>query len=153
MGSFNRRTANGGRGRGVKGGFNRGPREMFQTICSKCGKECEVPFRPTGEKPVYCRDCFREMGGGERRGERRFDRPREEQQHQHPENNVSKEEFARLNQKVDKILHILESAISHDDTPEDVIEKVEVNKPEKIVEEVTPKTTPAKKKRVSKKNL
>lgn len=31
---------------------------MFKATCSKCGKSCEVPFRPTGEKPVYCRDCF-----------------------------------------------------------------------------------------------
>ncbi|AGI48054.1 hypothetical protein TALC_01063 [Thermoplasmatales archaeon BRNA1] len=34
------------------------PRETFKTTCSECGKECEVPFKPTEGRPVYCRDCF-----------------------------------------------------------------------------------------------
>ena len=42
--------------------FNRGqrdgPREMHKAICSKCGKECTVPFEPKEGKPVYCRECF-----------------------------------------------------------------------------------------------
>jgi len=29
-------------------------------ICSQCGKETTVPFRPTQGRPVLCRDCFRE---------------------------------------------------------------------------------------------
>ncbi|ACV63816.1 conserved hypothetical protein [Desulfofarcimen acetoxidans DSM 771] len=46
------------------GGFNRGssdrqPREMFSAVCAECGAETEVPFRPSGNRPVYCRDCFR----------------------------------------------------------------------------------------------
>lgn len=31
---------------------------MHSAICDECGKECQVPFKPTGEKPVYCSDCF-----------------------------------------------------------------------------------------------
>jgi len=38
--------------------FDRGPREMHKATCSECGKECEVPFKPTEGRPVYCRDCF-----------------------------------------------------------------------------------------------
>ncbi len=34
------------------------PSENFKTDCSKCHAPCEVPFRPNGKKPVYCRDCF-----------------------------------------------------------------------------------------------
>jgi CxxC-x17-CxxC domain-containing protein len=34
-------------------------REMFDAVCSKCGKPCQVPFKPTEGRPVYCRDCFR----------------------------------------------------------------------------------------------
>ena len=41
-----------------KGGFNRAPREMHKVVCSECKKECEVPFKPTEGKPVYCRECF-----------------------------------------------------------------------------------------------
>ena len=44
------------------GGYrdNDKPREFFKAVCSDCGKECEVPFKPTQGRPVvYCRDCFR----------------------------------------------------------------------------------------------
>lgn len=43
------------------GGFkkNFGPREMHKATCSECGKECEVPFKPTEGKPVLCMDCYR----------------------------------------------------------------------------------------------
>lgn len=40
---------------------NRGRREMHQAICSQCGKDCQVPFRPTGDKPVYCSDCYEKL--------------------------------------------------------------------------------------------
>lgn len=46
-----------GGGRGGGGGYG-GPRDMHQAVCSDCGKECEVPFKPTEGRPVYCRDCF-----------------------------------------------------------------------------------------------
>jgi len=32
--------------------------EMTKVTCSSCGNECEVPFKPTSNKPVYCNDCF-----------------------------------------------------------------------------------------------
>jgi CxxC-x17-CxxC domain-containing protein len=32
---------------------------MFEAICSTCGKTATVPFKPRGDKPVYCRDCFK----------------------------------------------------------------------------------------------
>jgi CxxC-x17-CxxC domain-containing protein len=31
---------------------------MFSATCSSCGREAQVPFRPSGTKPVYCSDCF-----------------------------------------------------------------------------------------------
>jgi CxxC-x17-CxxC domain-containing protein len=31
---------------------------MHQATCTNCNKSCEVPFKPTGDKPVLCRDCF-----------------------------------------------------------------------------------------------
>jgi CxxC-x17-CxxC domain-containing protein len=41
-------------------GFRRDfrPREMHKAVCSECGQDCEVPFKPTEGKPVYCRDCY-----------------------------------------------------------------------------------------------
>jgi len=32
--------------------------EIFKAECSQCHKACDVPFKPNGKKPVYCRDCF-----------------------------------------------------------------------------------------------
>ncbi len=46
-----------------RGNFHRntGPREMHKAVCSKCGKECEVPFKPIDGRPVYCKDCYISM--------------------------------------------------------------------------------------------
>lgn len=41
-----------------RGGFDRGPREMHKATCADCGKECEVPFKPTEGRPVYCKECY-----------------------------------------------------------------------------------------------
>ena len=40
------------------GGGGYGPREMTTVTCSNCGKDAEVPFKPRGDRPVYCSDCF-----------------------------------------------------------------------------------------------
>jgi CxxC-x17-CxxC domain-containing protein len=60
----------GGYSSGGGGGYGRerAPRQMTQVTCSNCGKETEVPFVPTGDRPVYCSDCFSQMGGGSRGG-------------------------------------------------------------------------------------
>ena len=43
---------------GGGGGFGGRPREMHKTTCAECQKECEVPFKPSGDRPVYCKECF-----------------------------------------------------------------------------------------------
>jgi CxxC-x17-CxxC domain-containing protein len=55
--------ASSGGGYNGGGGYSRGPREMFDAVCARCGKDTQVPFRPTGARPVYCSDCFRLMRG------------------------------------------------------------------------------------------
>ena len=49
-----------GGGRGGGGGFRRdfGPREMHKATCADCKQDCEVPFKPTEGKPVYCKECY-----------------------------------------------------------------------------------------------
>ncbi|HEY4483059.1 MAG TPA: CxxC-x17-CxxC domain-containing protein [Candidatus Paceibacterota bacterium] len=86
--AFNRGGRPGGRPGGFSakggpasgwGGRSDGPKTMHQATCSTCNKDCQVPFRPTGDKPVYCRDCFNKQGGDravrEERGDRRDERP------------------------------------------------------------------------------
>lgn len=47
--------------RSDRGSFgDRGPRQMVQGnwTCSECGKEItELPFMPSGDRPINCRDC------------------------------------------------------------------------------------------------
>ncbi|MFH1641787.1 MAG: CxxC-x17-CxxC domain-containing protein [Nanoarchaeota archaeon] len=33
-------------------------RELHKATCAECASECEVPFKPSEGKPVYCRSCF-----------------------------------------------------------------------------------------------
>lgn len=95
MGNFNRddRRSSGGRpsfgggsrfggGKRFSGGRDVIRPDMHKATCGECGAACEVPFRPTGDRPVYCRDCFAKQGGnvgrersfgGDRRERPRFD--------------------------------------------------------------------------------
>jgi len=100
MGDFNRAKrpfSGGGRsfGGGNRGGFGGGRSfgggrdrdggrpQMHKATCSECGKECELPFRPSGDRPVFCSTCFEKQNGGSERPNRfggdrreRSDRPR-----------------------------------------------------------------------------
>ena len=58
-----RKSERGGGGGGGGGGGYGGPREMHPVTCSNCGKETEVPFKPRGDRPVYCSDCFSQQRG------------------------------------------------------------------------------------------
>lgn len=116
----------GGGGKAAKrGGFggrggDRGERpEMHPATCAECGKSCEVPFRPTSSRPVFCRECFnRDDDGDSNRSERRnFEKPRFEKSYDKPtrapENNKDqyKEQFERLNFKMDNLLKVLSQLI------------------------------------------
>jgi len=81
-GNFGGRSDRRDGGRGGRGSFDsrsRGPVTMHQATCDQCGKSCEVPFRPTGDKPVYCSICFegkKETGnnrGGDRFPQKNYD--------------------------------------------------------------------------------
>lgn len=108
-GGFNRgtRSFGGGRNFGGRNSYDRGnrnDRQMFKAVCSNCGKDCEVPFNPTGDKPVYCSDCFGKMGGRDDR--RPFDRSR--QDNRGPSADKYKTQLESINAKLDKILGLLQ---------------------------------------------
>ena len=119
FGGGDRRSFGGDRG-GSRGGFG-GDRDrsvtMHKATCADCGKECEVPFRPSGDKPVYCSECF----GGKReagdRGERKeFNRePRREfnsrPSFSAPSNEDTKKQFAELNTKIDRLIGVVEKLL------------------------------------------
>ena len=135
MGNFNRGGGFGGGGRGGRPSFGGGPRrsggfgggfdkEMHKATCSECGKSCEVPFRPTSGKPVYCSDCFKLNGGGAGReerfggGRREFnDRPQRSSfggsstSNVGGDNNLSKK-IEELSSKIDRLTEVVKSISS-----------------------------------------
>jgi CxxC-x17-CxxC domain-containing protein len=98
------------------GGFEK---KLYDATCDNCGNACQVPFRPSGGKPVYCRDCYRAMGGGEEQtfdrghkmdsGERRHGKHFSHDRHPgHGGPGELKNDLERISAKLDRILRILE---------------------------------------------
>ncbi len=63
--------------------FNRGSEdnrlgEMHNVTCGDCGNECQIPFKPKYDRPVYCRECFKNHKPQKRSdsGFSRYDRDR-----------------------------------------------------------------------------
>ena len=69
-----------------RGSYGRNKREveMTKVTCSSCGEKCEVPFKPTSTKPVYCNECFSKEDKGR-----------------------SNKDFEMINEKLDKIMKAL----------------------------------------------
>lgn len=70
-GGFKKREGGFGGGRpsfGGRGGRDRGDGrrgrspELFQAVCDQCNNQCQIPFRPSQDKPVYCKSCFIQQG-------------------------------------------------------------------------------------------
>ena len=59
----NRRNEREGGGTGSMGYAGpRQDRQLFDAVCANCGQATQVPFQPRGDRPVYCRECFAQMG-------------------------------------------------------------------------------------------
>ena len=71
--------------------------EMHDAICDKCGAKCQVPFRPSGDKPIFCNDCF------VRKDRREDDRPPRRADN----NSDLKDLLSQINDKLGKILTCL----------------------------------------------
>lgn len=53
-------------------------RSFTKVICSDCSKECEVPFKPSGDRPVYCKECFAKRKDRGQRKENYDSKPKEQ---------------------------------------------------------------------------
>ena len=85
------RKVSGRRSEGRRSDRNRRSRqnvEMTKVTCSACKAKCEVPFKPTSSKPIYCNDCFTKKSNQDK---------------------VSKEDLDTINEKLDKIMKLLEN--------------------------------------------
>jgi CxxC-x17-CxxC domain-containing protein len=113
---------------------NRSRREitLYDAVCDQCGKNCQVPFRPSGNKPVYCSDCFEQRGGKEgrsdRSGSQRRSFDREDQTRlQNNTNDAATikltEKIGVLNNKLDTIISILSTSEAKKIEPEKKVKK------------------------------
>ncbi|HRY62843.1 MAG TPA: hypothetical protein P5056_03690 [Candidatus Paceibacterota bacterium] len=97
--------------RGDREGDRRGF-EMHDAICSECGKNCQIPFRPTGEKPVYCSECFGAKGDRrEDRRERRSFGDRRLARNNFSGNDDLKRQIEGMNAKLDKLAEAIETLV------------------------------------------
>jgi CxxC-x17-CxxC domain-containing protein len=117
---------------------------MHQATCSECRSACEVPFKPTGSKPVLCRNCFKGTGNT---GARRPDSGRSSERNNFydkrpakPENSIEnyKREFEQLDRKLDSILELLVTVISKQSRQDKPV-PVEVVKVEAVAKKEAPK--------------
>jgi len=105
------------------GGRDSGRPLLYNAVCAECGKDCKVPFRPSGNKPVYCSDCFEKKGGRDnsRQRDRRGSSRRSfggRDSRRPSQNNISDraisqfvEKIETLNTRLDKIINLLSSAV------------------------------------------
>lgn len=106
-----------GESRGESRGFGRDNRsggsseykQSFRVTCDKCAKSCEVPFKPTGNKPVYCSDCFRK---NEKKSTKyddfnEFDRIEKTKSPSNQSNDLLLKRLDAIEEKIDKILESL----------------------------------------------
>ncbi len=153
----------GGRGGGSsRGGFGGGrdsDREMFEAVCDNCGKDCEVPFKPSGNKPILCSNCFRNKDNGdsgERRDDSRGNRFERDSDDRRPAKSYGgsdsngqdaanlRKQLDHMNSKLDKIMNLME-AKKVQEAP-----LVKIPKKEKSLEAEVEKVTKEKKTKAAK---
>jgi len=105
--------------------------ELYPTVCTSCGRACEVPFRPSADKLVYCSNCFGKKGqdaSRDARGNRDGDRAQphfkkefkpERDERSYGEERSSrkdqaheelKKQIANLESKVNRVIELLGTA-------------------------------------------
>ncbi len=155
-GKFGGQSFSGNKGKKMRFGGGKGGNRssMHKAICTDCGKDCEVPFRPTGDKPVFCSDCFRKnrggnsgkfKGGNKRDFNNRNSRPNFGNNPSHQNNSSGntgnyETQLKQLDLKLDKILELLAPVISQ-----------ETKKTKTTNKKVTAKKSVPKKKKATKK--
>ncbi len=132
----NRSDSNSSENRSGNRNFSRSgsrEREYFKATCAECGNACEVPFRPSGDKPVLCSVCFDKQGGSKDRG------------NSSNNNSQFQEQFQVINEKLDKILKNFSTPTSAKNatTEKKVVAKPSAKK--KVVEAKKSKKKTAKK--------
>ncbi|MBZ1356713.1 MAG: hypothetical protein KY054_03075 [Candidatus Nealsonbacteria bacterium] len=137
--------------------------EMHQAICADCGKRCEVPFKPTNQRPVYCSDCFSRQGGSDRRDDKssygggKFQEKRGSDFESKSINvfkagDTSKEQLDKVITKLDTIINLLSSKQAPKEIEPDLADTKAIKEAKKVVKkDILKKLLGSKDKPVTKK--
>ena len=60
-----------------RGFDNKGNKMQYKATCSECGKACDLPFKPSGGRPVFCSECFAKQRDTGREEPRFHKKPRD----------------------------------------------------------------------------
>lgn len=101
------------------GDRGRGPVTMHRATCGDCGRSCEVPFRPNGDRPVLCNDCFGGKRDGDRGGDRSYgERPARKEYNDTPavskpvqNTDELKKQLNEINAKFDRLINLFEESL------------------------------------------
>jgi CxxC-x17-CxxC domain-containing protein len=97
-------------------GGDRENREMFEAVCSSCGKTAMVPFRPNGKKPVFCNACFKKnspANDGDRPGfVKRTDYGRRPDFEKRPSAPKYNGEMEMINRKIDRLTDMVKTLLA-----------------------------------------
>lgn len=117
-------------------------RVMHQAVCDQCGKSCELPFRPTGDKPVYCSSCFegkRETDGrGDRFSKNKFSGQKTDFGSK-GNNDELKKQLVILNGKMDQLIKAVEAIVNTKTIKKKAIKKTPTVKDKKPAKKVVKK--------------
>jgi CxxC-x17-CxxC domain-containing protein len=91
------------------------------TRCASCSKECTVPFKPNGSKPVLCRSCY--IGAGGLVSQKKAPEYRQKRSNDYsspsPSNQggsqMLKKEMAAIHKKLDRIVGLLSKQVEGND--------------------------------------
>lgn len=166
-GDFKKKSWGNDRGGDRGGDRDRNPVTMHRATCAECRKNCEVPFRPNGDRPVLCAECFggkrdNDRGGrsdfGARPVRREFNNDRPSASFSKPTQSTDdlKKQISDLNTKVDRLLALVEKSLkAKGDTslkgdPVIVFSKEKTKTPslKTVIEEAVVEKAPAKAKKV-----
>jgi CxxC-x17-CxxC domain-containing protein len=130
---------------GNRGG-DRGEVSMHKAVCDECHKSCEVPFRPSGDKPVYCSDCFSSKRDNEDRAPRRefsdrgpkrdFDNKSSSFSKPAPSQDDVKKQLNEMNIKIDRLIGVVEKLVSNKVESKPVVKSTSVILPKVEIKKV-----------------
>ncbi len=114
---------------GVKGAFghrrSNNSSDLHDAVCSGCGDNCQVPFKPNGKKPVFCTNCFKRDDAG---SAKHFDRPVVGAQRSAGQSNMNlgqiEARLSAIEEKIDALIDALTADLDDEDEDDDESDEV-----------------------------